>query len=127
MANKIAKKAKTKSKLKPAKKSRVQVMSADSEPLEADSIIDISSTKAAKSSKPARKPVKNSQSLVVKSTESLPSLTEKALQSNDPLVTYLNEIRKYPLLTPDEEYDLAIEYKEKGNKQAAEKLVTSNL
>ncbi|MBK9292917.1 MAG: RNA polymerase factor sigma-32 [Oligoflexia bacterium] len=45
----------------------------------------------------------------------------------DPLQKYLADIRKYPLLTPEEERRLAIRVKEKGDKSAAEKLVTSNL
>lgn len=61
-------------------------------------------------------------------TQSLISTTaEKSITSTDPLITYLNEIRKYPLLTPQEEHELAVKYKESGDKQAAEKLVTSNL
>jgi RNA polymerase sigma-32 factor len=46
---------------------------------------------------------------------------------SDPLTQYLAEIRKYPLLTPEEEKELAIRYFEKGDPLAAEKLVTSNL
>lgn len=45
----------------------------------------------------------------------------------DPLYLYLQEIRKYPLLTRAEEIELAKRYKEKGDIQAAYKLVTSNL
>lgn len=45
----------------------------------------------------------------------------------DPLSQYLAEIRKYPLLTPEEEKELAIRYYEKGDPLAAEKLVTGNL
>ncbi|MBW1974481.1 MAG: RNA polymerase factor sigma-32 [Deltaproteobacteria bacterium] len=45
----------------------------------------------------------------------------------DPLYLYLQEIRKYPLLTKEEEIELAKRYKEKGDIEAAYKLVTSNL
>lgn len=45
----------------------------------------------------------------------------------DALTQYLLEIRKYPLLTPQEEKEIAIKYKETGDRVAAEKLVTSNL
>src|SRR4029078_10270334 len=38
-----------------------------------------------------------------------------------------NDLRKYPLLTPKEEYALAVKYKETGDREAAEKLITSNL
>ncbi len=47
--------------------------------------------------------------------------------SRDPLQAYLMEVRKIPLLTPEEEKTLAIKYKEEGDMQAAYKLVTANL
>lgn len=53
--------------------------------------------------------------------------TSKDLVSSDPLQKYLAEIRRYPLLDPKEEYALAVRVQEKGDKLAAEKLVTSNL
>jgi RNA polymerase sigma-32 factor len=43
------------------------------------------------------------------------------------LSRYLNEIRKFPLLAPDEEYMLAKAYKEHGDRDAAHRLVTSHL
>ena len=45
----------------------------------------------------------------------------------DALHKYLSEIRKYPLLTPEEEHQLAVKYKETGDRTAAERLVTANL
>lgn len=47
--------------------------------------------------------------------------------SQDPITTYLAEIRKYPLLTKELEQQLAQAYRETGDKKAAEMLVTSNL
>jgi RNA polymerase sigma-32 factor len=43
------------------------------------------------------------------------------------LSRYLTEIRKFPLLAPDEEYMLAKRYKEHGDRDAAHRLVTSHL
>ena len=43
------------------------------------------------------------------------------------LSRYLNEIRKFPMLAPDEEYMLAKRYKEHDDRDAAHKLVTSHL
>ena len=40
---------------------------------------------------------------------------------------YLTEIRKFPMLAPDEEYMLAKAYKEHGDRDAAHRLVTSHL
>ncbi len=51
----------------------------------------------------------------------------KALAATDPVATYLAEIRKYPLLTREQENELAIRYRESGDARAAEMLVTSNL
>ncbi|HEY7167262.1 MAG TPA: RNA polymerase factor sigma-32 [Candidatus Binatia bacterium] len=51
----------------------------------------------------------------------------KALVSYDPLQRYLTEIRRFPLLTREEEHRLAVDYKEYGNVEAAYKLVTGNL
>ncbi len=43
------------------------------------------------------------------------------------LATYLREINKFPLLSVQEEQDLAIRYRETGDVEAAHKLVVSNL
>lgn len=51
----------------------------------------------------------------------------KALVPYDPLQRYLVEIRRYPLLSREEEHRLAVQYKEYGDIEAAYKLVTSNL
>jgi len=51
----------------------------------------------------------------------------KALVAFDPLQRYLAEIRRFPLLSREEEHRLAVEYKEYGNVETAYKLVTSNL
>lgn len=51
----------------------------------------------------------------------------KALVPFDPLQRYLAEIRRFPILSREEEHRLAVEYKEFGNLEAAYKLVTANL
>ena len=43
------------------------------------------------------------------------------------LSRYLQDIRKFPMLTPDEELSLAKRWKEAGDEPAAHKLVTSHL
>jgi RNA polymerase sigma-32 factor len=50
-----------------------------------------------------------------------------ALVPFDPLQRYLTEIRRFSLLSREEEHRLAVEYKEYGNIEAAYKLVTANL
>jgi RNA polymerase sigma-32 factor len=50
-----------------------------------------------------------------------------ALVPFDPLQRYLAEIRRFALLSREEEHRLAVDYKEYGNVEAAYKLVTANL
>ena len=50
-----------------------------------------------------------------------------ALQNDSGLSRYLTEIRKFPLLTPEDEYMFAKRLKEHGDAQAAHRLVTSHL
>jgi RNA polymerase sigma-32 factor len=45
----------------------------------------------------------------------------------DALQAYINQARLYPILTPEEEHELAVRYLETGDLEAARKLVTSNL
>src|ERR1043166_2725537 len=51
----------------------------------------------------------------------------KAIVPTDTLQRYLSEIRRYPVLSREEEHKIAVEYKERGDVQAAYKLVTANL
>jgi RNA polymerase sigma-32 factor len=50
-----------------------------------------------------------------------------SLARRDPLSTYMSETRRYPLLTPDEEHDLAVKLVEHGDTTAARKLIEANL
>lgn len=64
--------------------------------------------------------------------EVLPADEEAAPSSQeiapfDPLQRYLAEIRRYPVLSREEEHELAVRYKEHGDMEAAYRLVTSNL
>jgi RNA polymerase sigma-32 factor len=53
--------------------------------------------------------------------------TIPALSGEDGLNRYLSEIRKFPLLSPEEEYMLAKRFQEHQDPEAAHKLVTSHL
>ena len=58
----------------------------------------------------------------------LPSIkANKSIAGLTPLQLYLQEIAKYPLLEPQEEYDLAVKHFEKQDVGSAHRLVTSNL
>jgi RNA polymerase sigma-32 factor len=50
-----------------------------------------------------------------------------ALSSDAGLSRYMSEIRKFPLLTPEDEYMFAKRLKEHGDAEAARRLVTSHL
>ena len=52
---------------------------------------------------------------------------ERALVPYDPLQVYLLEIKRYKLLTREEETELAIRVREKQDQKAAYRLITSNL
>jgi RNA polymerase sigma-32 factor len=56
---------------------------------------------------------------------SLPSLP--SLSQEGGLQRYLQQIRQFPMLEPNEEYMLAKRFKEHGDKDAAHKLITSHL
>jgi len=45
----------------------------------------------------------------------------------DPMQQYLREVQRHPLLTPQEEHDLAVKYVGSGDVAAAARLVTANL
>lgn len=51
----------------------------------------------------------------------------KSLATTDPITTYLNEVRKYPLLTREQEFELAKHFYETKDPAAAQALVTANL
>lgn len=51
----------------------------------------------------------------------------RALALRDPMAAYMSEVRRYPLLTREEEHQLAVRWVEQGDQEAAKRLVTSNL
>lgn len=55
------------------------------------------------------------------------SLTLPSLDKDQGLTRYFSEIWSYPILKPEEEYALAVRWREDGNIDAAHKLVTSHL
>lgn len=50
-----------------------------------------------------------------------------AISASDPLRRYLDEVRRYPLLDPQEEFALATKMKSEGDMNAAKRLVSANL
>lgn len=56
-----------------------------------------------------------------------PASRGSSFTSYDPLDAFLNEIKEYPLLEPEQEKELAEKYQETGDVSVAATLVTSNL
>jgi RNA polymerase sigma-32 factor len=59
--------------------------------------------------------------------EALARAPSRSLARTDPLQLYINEIRRYALLSREEEHQLAVQYLETGDLDAAKKLITANL
>jgi len=88
------------------------------------------SKKSSKTSpKRAQKKPKKVTAVAPKSTPKKAAVpaTDKSVVKFDPLQRYLNEISQYNLLTREEERELGIRVQEKGDPEAAYRLVTSNL
>ncbi len=60
--------------------------------------------------------------LVVRKTSNLPALID-----DNSLVSYVEKIKKFPVLSEEEETSLVVAFKQKGDLQAAQKLITSHL
>ncbi len=48
-------------------------------------------------------------------------------KQEDLLAYYLAEVRRYPLLSPEKEREYAVQFRETGDREAAQRLVTANL
>ena len=84
--------------------------------------------KTAIKKKTTKKPVAKSAADSKKSRQSSTERSvDKALVKFDPLQRYLTEISNYKLLTREQEKELGIQVREHSDKQAAYRLVTSNL
>lgn len=62
-----------------------------------------------------------------KTTKALAHVGERGLTSTDPLITYLNEIRKYNVMTREQEQEVAKRYFETKDPQAAQEMIKANL
>lgn len=64
----------------------------------------------------------NNSVMVVENKTNLPAVID-----GNGLFAYFEKIKKFPVLSDEEEQNLLIEFKQKGNLQAAQKLITSHL
>ena len=75
-----------------------------------------------------KKQSSQSKSIQKRSKSDAPAASRRAtVTSYDPLDAFLNEIKQYPLLDPDQEKELAETYQKTGDVSLAATLVTSNL
>lgn len=79
-----------------------------------------------------RKSVRKPDEIIPAKKTTLPTLKKSApslpaLEKTTALQSYLSRLTRYPLLTKEEEYNLAVQYYETGDSKAAEKLIQSNL
>ena len=65
--------------------------------------------------------------LAMELIERAPGKVRGSLAKTDPLAVYMQEAKRYPLLTREEEHDLAVKLYEDDDVDAARRLVTSNL
>ncbi len=92
-----------------------------------------------KSDSPKGSPKKSSKSRATSKSQKSSTLVKKPITRSsrstaiaplpsDPLLqTYLREIQKYPLLSKEEEHELAIQFKKTQDRETLQKLVTANL
>jgi RNA polymerase sigma-32 factor len=67
------------------------------------------------------------EEVAVPATRALARVEEAGLVRKDPLQAYMAEVTRHPLLTREEEYALARQYRETGDVNAAYRLVAANL
>jgi RNA polymerase sigma-32 factor len=79
------------------------------------------------SKNPEKKKTPRSKNLVQGSSGTSASPGSSLVQTDPLFQAYLREIKKYPLLTKEEEHELGIRYFEKKDREALQKLITSNL
>jgi RNA polymerase sigma-32 factor len=59
--------------------------------------------------------------------EPKPARGTGSLARRDPMAAYMADVRRYPLLTPEEEHSLAVKLVEHGDTNAARKMIEANL
>ncbi len=77
---------------------------------------------------PAKKaPAKKATAKKKTTKKALTKRGKGSLAVMDPLQRYLNEVGRFDLLTPEEEHELGVKYKESEDPDYAYQLVTANL
>ncbi|KHD89135.1 MAG: RNA polymerase sigma-32 factor [Bdellovibrio sp. ArHS] len=123
--SKVAKKASS-GKAAPAKKG-VEPKSVVAEIVEENSQEEIHPSAEAEKAYAVEPPAEDFDFEVPQESKAVTVGSSKSITSSDPLVMYLNEIRRYKVLTKEEELVLAKKYFEGKDPAAAEALVKANL
>lgn len=76
---------------------------------------------------PTAEPDDEGFDVAVPPEKALAPVTERGVASSDPLITYLNEIRRYNVMTREQEQEVAKRYYDNKDPQAAQELIKSNL
>src|SRR3979411_3371098 len=74
-----------------------------------------------------RRPARRSTGAFLRRALMARAATLPILTAESGLARYLEEIRRFPMLEPQEEYMLAKSWREHGDRDAAHRLVTSHL
>jgi RNA polymerase sigma-32 factor len=124
------------------KRSKKAVIDVGEEPAEKDPEDTESEESSDEDAEPAEKDVEVDPDLVdaaseISETENVDEVDEVpekkvstrggSLAKRDPMAAYMAEVRRFPLLTPDEEKSLATRLVEQGDTTAARKLIEANL
>src|SRR3954469_25380811 len=124
------------------KRSKKAVIDVGEEPAEKDSEDGEAEESSDEDSEPAEKDVEVDPDLVeaaseISETENVDDLEDPpepkvstrggSLARRDPMAAYMAEVRRFPLLTPEEEKSLATRLVEQGDTSAARKLIEANL
>ncbi len=120
MPEKTPKKSKSKKAVKKPTSPALQAVEAEVLPSDSGALIDVDATAKPVGEKKAKKLVRKAIGVTRKPSTSL-TQTDPILQA------YLREVQRYPLLTREEERATAEEFQKTGNREALQKLVTSNL
>ena len=108
----------------PASKRQVP---AEEEPLEAPAETVPESADLPLEGQPIERPIEGEALPARKQAQALTKRAPSSLETRDPLQLYMAEVHRHPLLTREEERELAEEFRRTGDLKAAYRLVASNL
>ena len=94
---------------------------------EADEGVDVDLAKAAAPIDVAGSVDEDGDDLPALEEEPVKGRSTGSIAKRDPMAAYMADVRRYPLLTPEEEHSLAVRLVEHGDTTAARKMIEANL